>query len=48
MKQFAGYFTHGVRNGARLRGEIYRAQEPCRIAELVDAFFQREMEPLPA
>jgi nifR3 family TIM-barrel protein len=48
MKQFAGYFTHGVRNGARLRGEIYRAQEAGQIAELVDAFFQREMEPVPA
>src|SRR5437660_6248863 len=26
MKQFATYFTHGVRNGARLRGDIYRVQ----------------------
>jgi nifR3 family TIM-barrel protein len=48
MKQFAGYFTHGVRNGARLRGEIYHAQDPRGIAELVDAFFQREMVPSPA
>ena len=43
MKQFAGYFTHGVRNGARLRAEIYHAQEAARIVELVDAFFQREL-----
>ncbi len=28
MKQFATYFTHGVRNGAKLRAEIYRMQEP--------------------
>ncbi len=45
MKQFATYFTHGVRNGARLRGEIHRAQEAARIIELVDAFFQQELAP---
>ena len=27
MKQFATYFTHGVRNGAKLRTEIYRAHD---------------------
>ncbi|MGE5644577.1 MAG: tRNA dihydrouridine synthase DusB [Acidobacteriota bacterium] len=43
MKQFAGYFTHGVRNGARLRADIYTAQEPARILELVDEFFAREL-----
>jgi tRNA-dihydrouridine synthase B len=43
MKQFAGYFTHGVRNGARLRAEIYRAQEASEILLLVDAFFEREL-----
>ena len=43
MKQFASYFTHGVRNGARLRGEIHRAQEAPQIFELVDAFFQQEL-----
>ncbi len=43
MKQFAGYFTHGVRNGAKLRSEIYHAQDPGEIARLVDAFFQREL-----
>ncbi len=26
MKQFATYFTHGIRNGSKLRTEIYRAQ----------------------
>jgi len=45
MKQFATYFTHAVRNGARLRGEIHRAQEAARIIELVDAFFQQELAP---
>lgn len=40
MKQFATYFTHGVRHGAQLRADIYKAQEPAAILELVDAFFQ--------
>jgi nifR3 family TIM-barrel protein len=43
MKQFAGYFTHGVRNGARLRADIYHAQEAAQIVGLVEAFFQREL-----
>jgi tRNA-dihydrouridine synthase B len=42
MKQFATYFTHGVRHGAQLRASIYHAQEPAAILELVDAFFQAE------
>ncbi len=42
MKQFATYFTHGVRNGAQLRALIYHAQEPPAILELVDAFFREE------
>ena len=43
MKQFATYFTHGVRNGARLRAEIYHASDPAEIVDLVDAFFEREL-----
>jgi tRNA-dihydrouridine synthase B len=43
MKQFAGYFTHGVRNGARLRAEIYRAREPEEIVSKVNAFFESEL-----
>jgi tRNA-dihydrouridine synthase len=47
MKQFATYFTHGVRNGSKLRAEIYRATEAPQILHLVDAFFERELtEPL--
>lgn len=42
MKQFATYFTHGVRHGAQLRAEIYRAQEAAAILDLVDAFFNNE------
>src|SRR5437870_10334168 len=44
MKQFTTYFTHGVRNGSKLRGEIYRAQEGPQILEMVDEFFSRELE----
>lgn len=40
MKQFATYFTHGVRGGATLRGEIYQAKEAGRILDLVDGFFE--------
>ena len=43
MKQFATYFTHGVRNGSRLRAEIYHAHEPDEILERVDQFFEREL-----
>jgi tRNA-dihydrouridine synthase B len=43
MKQFAGYFTHGVRNGAGLRASIYQAREAAEILSLVDAFFEREL-----
>ncbi len=43
MKQFATYFTHGVRNGAKLRVAIYQAQEAPQILDIVDAFFEREL-----
>ncbi len=39
MKQFATYFTHGVRHGAQLRAQIYKAQEAQAILGLVDEFF---------
>ena len=42
MKQFATYFTHGVRHGAQLRASIYKAQDAAAILGLVDAFFQLE------
>jgi tRNA-dihydrouridine synthase B len=48
MKQFATYFTHGVRNGSKLRTEIYRAQHINRILDIVDAFFDRQLEELSA
>ncbi len=43
MKQFATYFTHGVRNGSKLRAEIYRSQSIPRILEIVDAFFTEQL-----
>lgn len=43
MKQFATYFTHGVRNGSRLRADIYHAIHAPQILDLVDAFFEREL-----
>ena len=43
MKQFATYFTHGVRNGSKLRVEIYKATEAVEILDQVDAFFEREI-----
>ncbi len=42
MKQFATYFTHGVRHGAQLRAAIYHAREARPILDLVDGFFQAE------
>ncbi len=48
MKQFATYFTHGVRHGAQLRAGIYKVQEAAAILDLVDEFFQTEAEPEPA
>jgi tRNA-dihydrouridine synthase B len=48
MKQFATYFTHGVRNGSKLRVDIYKALTAEQILDQVDAFFERELEPVPA
>ena len=39
MKQFASYFTRGVRNGSQLRKEIYRAKTPDQVCAKVDEFF---------
>jgi hypothetical protein len=48
MKQFATYFTHGVRNGSKLRAEIYHATEAPQILDQVDAFFERELQTVTA
>jgi tRNA-dihydrouridine synthase B len=39
MKQFATYFTHGIRGGGALRVSIYQAKEAPHILDLVDNFF---------
>jgi tRNA-dihydrouridine synthase B len=39
MKQFASWFTHGVRNGAELRREVQSAASPEQVLERVDEFF---------
>lgn len=43
MKQFATYFTHGVRNGSRLRSQIYHEHDAPAILALVDSFFAEEL-----
>jgi len=47
MKQFATYFTHGVRNGSKLRADIYHASGVREILDRVDAFFERELATRP-
>ncbi len=39
MKQFACWFTHGVRNGGELRRRVHGARNPREILERVDGFF---------
>jgi len=39
MKQFAGWFTHGVRNGAELRRQVQSACTTHEVLERVNAFF---------
>jgi nifR3 family TIM-barrel protein len=48
MKQFATYFTHGVRNGSRLRQEVHLAHVATEIMERVDRFFVHELDACPA
>jgi len=44
MKQFASYFTHGVRNGSKLRAAIYPSHKAEEILERVDRFFEAELD----
>jgi tRNA-dihydrouridine synthase B len=39
MKQFASWFTHGVRNGAELRRSVQSARTPLEVLVRVDDFF---------
>jgi nifR3 family TIM-barrel protein len=44
MKQFATYFTHGVRNGSQLRVAVYHAKTAEEVLGCVDEFFARQEE----
>jgi nifR3 family TIM-barrel protein len=39
MKQFATWFTHGVRNGSELRRQIHHARTTGEILDRVESFF---------
>ena len=43
MKQFATYFTHGVRGGAALRRSVYHCQRAEEIVSQVDRFFEEQL-----
>ena len=40
MKQFACWFTHGIRNGAELRRQVHAARSTHAVLARVDEFFQ--------
>ncbi|MGB6483966.1 MAG: tRNA dihydrouridine synthase DusB [Candidatus Acidiferrales bacterium] len=39
MKQFACWFTHGVRNGSELRHQVHSSRTPEEVLQRVEAFF---------
>lgn len=39
MKQFACWFTHGVRNGSELRHQVHSSRTPQEVLERVEEFF---------
>lgn len=43
MKQFASYFSHGLRNGSHLRTQIHQSTEPSRIRNIVDQFCEASL-----
>jgi len=45
MKQFACWFTHGVRNGGELRRQVTTAPSAEEILDRVDAFFAPAAQP---
>jgi len=44
MKQFASWFTHGVRNGAHLRKAIYESKTRQAILDAVEKFFEPALQ----
>ncbi|MCU0229458.1 MAG: tRNA dihydrouridine synthase DusB [Bryobacterales bacterium] len=43
MKQFATYFTHGVRGGAALRRAVYECRTGPEVVAQVDHFFESQL-----
>lgn len=43
MKQFATYFTHGVRGGAALRRAVYECRTGPEVVAQVDRFFEAQL-----
>jgi nifR3 family TIM-barrel protein len=43
MKQFACWFTHGVRNGGALRREVHASRTTAEVLDRVDAFFTSDL-----
>jgi tRNA-dihydrouridine synthase B len=43
MKQFATYFTHGVRGGSALRRAVYQCRTGPEVVAAVDRFFEAEL-----
>ena len=39
MKQFACWFTHGVRNGSELRHQVHSSRTPTEVLQRVEDFF---------
>ena len=39
MKQFACWFTHGVRSGSDLRHQVHSSRTPAEVLDRVEAFF---------
>ncbi len=48
MKQFACWFTHGVRNGGELRRSVHTAKSTQEVFERVETFFTSSVSALPA
>lgn len=48
MKQFACWFTHGIRQGSALRHAVHQARSPAEVLEQVNAFFADRMLTQPA
>ncbi len=44
MKQFACWFTHGVRNGGELRHEVHSAKSTNEVLERVEKFFETALQ----